>query len=185
MRAMVAFLVREAGADIWAEGHMEYVTIGSQHSGRRKHILFPLHTAAHCGIQQVLDFFFTECNMPVNTRSSVSQLTALHLLAMSPREEAHLLRIVTWLVQEKGADALCVNAAGATAAQTALFAGKKRICQYLQAQEQRQAARKNEERAAAAAVASRMQATEKAMAELFLELEEEEKAAAATASKTK
>jgi len=66
-RAMVAFLVREAGADIWAEGHMEYVTIGGQHSGRRKHILFPLHTAAHYGIQQVLDFFLTECNMPVNT----------------------------------------------------------------------------------------------------------------------
>ena len=50
MRAMVAFLVPEAGADIRAEGHMEYVTIGSQHSGRRKHILSPLHTAAHYGI---------------------------------------------------------------------------------------------------------------------------------------
>lgn len=27
IRAMVAFLVREAGADIWAEGHMEYLTL--------------------------------------------------------------------------------------------------------------------------------------------------------------
>ncbi len=55
--------------------------------------------------------------MPVNT------LTALHLLTMSPREEAHLLRIVTWLVQEKRADVLCVKEEGATAALVALFAG--------------------------------------------------------------
>lgn len=124
--------------------------------------------------------------MPVNTRSSVSQLTTLHLLAMSPREEAHLLRIVTWLVQEKGADVLCVNADGATAAQSALFAGEKRICQYLQAQENRQAARekKQKEKAAAAAAAvSRMREAEEAMAALLLELEEEEEAAAAANSK--
>lgn len=148
----------------------------------------PLHMAACEGVKSVVDFFLTECGMPVDTRVSDLQLTALHCLALSWRDDAHILPIVTWLVQEKGADVMCRDKKGYTAARLAGIKKKTSVQHYLQAQEKQQAARVKEERekaAAATEMATRMQAAEVAMAELFLELEEEEEAAAAAGSKMK
>lgn len=105
-RAMATFLVREAAADIWAEGRIQHRVADDELT--KNDILFPLHLAALSGNQPLLDFFLTECGMPIDTRTRGLQLAALHLLAMSPREEVHLLPIMKWLVEEKGADMTCV-----------------------------------------------------------------------------
>ena len=95
----------------------------------------------------------------------------------STMDEAKLLRIVTWLVEEKGADVTCLNAEGHTAAQIALGRGKSRMYEYLQKQEKWQAVRKAKEKkkqeeekkkaADSATLARRMRDAEEAMAALY------------------
>jgi ankyrin repeat protein len=190
-RDMVAYFVQEGGADILAEAPVYYVDLWSIYDGYHNNGFFgvapskppykflPLHMAACEGVKSVLDFFLTECGMPVDTRVSDLQLTALHCLALSWRDDAHLLPIVTWLVEEKGADVMCRDKKGHTAARLAAIRKKTSVQRYLQAQEER------EKEAAAAAAVLQMQKSEEAMAALLLELEEEEQAAAAAGSKTK
>ena len=132
---MVKFLVEEAGEDIKTEA---YMTTPRDVSPLR---FLPLHAAAAAANRPVLDFFLTECGMPVDTPTPEWHLTALHILASLKRTEMDLLPIVTWLVEEKGADVTCVNKQGYMAAQMARDTGNMRLHQYLKEQEKRQAAR--------------------------------------------
>ena len=50
----------------------------------RLHTILPLHDAAYAGAQSLLNFYLTECHMPVDTRTPDTQLTVLHCLARSP-----------------------------------------------------------------------------------------------------
>lgn len=145
--------------------------------------LLPLHIATLEGNQPVIDFFLTECGMPVDTCTSDMQFTALHFLALSDQHESRALPIATWLVEEKGADATIRSTLGSTAAETAVTLDKARLHRYLKAQERRQAtvkaaAAEGEKAVAAQAMATRMQDAEEAMEALLLELEAEEEAAA-------
>ena len=134
----------------------------------------------------MLDFFLTECGMPVNIPTPEWRLTALHLLVSLKRTETEVFPIVTWLVEEKGADVTCVNKRGYMPAQMARVTGKLRLHNYLQAREKTQAARKakenkkEEERkmkaAESATMARRLREAEEGMAALLLELEAEEEA---------
>ena len=70
-RAMLAFLVQEAGEDIWSEmpfsynGATVHINCNSDADGGHgaTNILshLPLHAAAAEGNQAILDFFLTEC----------------------------------------------------------------------------------------------------------------------------
>jgi ankyrin repeat protein len=197
-RDMVAFLVQELGMDIWIEGPFIYhsTTYGRdwrtvEDRVKEDHTFLPLHAAAISGNQPLLDFFFTECGMPVDTCTARSHLTALHFLALSEKDEKEILPIVKWLVGKKGADANC-QSGESTAATIAFTTGKADVCQYLLAQGKRQAARKRKEEeeerkkaAAAATMVTRMRETEESIAALLLELEAEEDAAAANKKETK
>jgi len=143
--------------------------------------------AACEGTKPLLDFFLTECKMPVNTRTPDLQLTALHCLAASERKETDLLPIVIWLVEEKGADVMYRDTKGYTAARVAAITKKTSVQRYLQAQEagKKEQEESREKAAAAAAAVLQMQQTEEALAALLLELEEEEQAAAAAGIKKK
>ena len=130
-KEMVAYFVREGGADIWAQAYTHYHSLrtiyGSGHhddQARRRSTVcrpavLPLHMAACEGTKPLLIFFLTECKMPVNTRTPDLQLTALHCLAASQLKEPDLLPIVIWLVKEKGADVMCRDTKGYTAARVA------------------------------------------------------------------
>ena len=176
-RAMLAFLVQEGGINIW-------VNMRSNFNSVRKPLHLPLHAAACEANQPVLDFFLTECGMPVDTPNEWHH-TILHLLANDDRTEKELLPIVTWLVEEKGADVTVLNGAGYPAAQVAYDTGKMRMYKYLKRQMKLQIARKAKEnkdeeekkkKAEAATMARRIREAEEAMAALYLELEEEEAA---------
>jgi len=149
----------------------------------RQYTLLPLHAAAYAGVRPVLDLFLTTYKMPVDTRTPDTRLTVLHCLALSGCAETKLLPVVTWLVEEKGADVTCLSVEGYTAARMAFGTGKDRMHDYLKTQEVQQAvprAQEDEERKRIAAVALReqMQQSEEVMAALLEELELEEKAAA-------
>jgi hypothetical protein len=195
---MVVYFVEEGGADIWATAYTHYDALrtiyGSDYhdaQARRRSTVWrpavlPLHMAACEGNKYLLEYFLTECKMPVNTRTPDLQLTALHCLAASERNETDLLPIVTWLVEEKGADVMCRDKKGYTAARLAAIRKKTSVHRYLQAQEaEKKEQEERREKAAAAAAAVQMQQTEEALAALLLELEEEEQAAAAAGSKKK
>jgi hypothetical protein len=72
--------------------------------------------------------------MPVNACAPGAKLTALHYLAMATMDETKQLSMVTWLVEEKGADVTCLDSDGYTAARYAFTEGKSRIHEYLQKQ---------------------------------------------------
>ena len=83
-RAMVKLLVQEARADIWAEKSQKMVM--KRNNTRTYACTFmPVHAAAHVGLQPVIDFFLTECGMPVDTRTSDMKFTVLQWLTMSGR----------------------------------------------------------------------------------------------------
>jgi len=199
-RAMVAFLVEEGGADIWAMVLTKIIlwdfpTGTIMEPGDEGYNFLALHSAASMGNKPVLDYFITECGMPVDTCTPESVITPLHLLVLSNREETELLPIVEWLVEEKGADVTLQSKEGkeSTPADLAFYAGRARLRHYLQGQETQQAARKEQarkkqeegERKKAAAAMVALEEMEKAMEELYLELEEEEKAAAAAGGNKK
>lgn len=193
-RAMLEFLVQEAGANIWTPAPATISWEGID----RKHTILPLHAAAHEANRPVLQFLLTECGMPVDSSTSDLQETALHFLVTSKRTEAEVLSIATWMVEEKGADVLCLNREGNTAAEIAYLSSKPRMYSYLRRQEKQQAARTAKEKkkeeeekrkaAESATMARRMQEAEEGMAAWLLELEAEEaadKQAAAAAAGNK
>lgn len=185
---MVKLLV-EAGADLWSETKLEFVEelkVNDNHSdgGNRtfgSFILMPLHAAAYDGIQPVIDFFLTECGMPVDTCTSDMRFTSLHLLAMSLQDEMKLLPILRWLVEDMGADATFQSTGGNTAAELVSMMGHTRLQHYLEAQETRQAQAKEEGEKAvvAAAMTTPVEGSGEATAELDLDLEAEDATAAA------
>lgn len=177
--AMVKYLVKDVGVDIWAEAQFSY-TDGEDidhctgHAVTRRHVLLPLHAAAIEGNQAVLDFFLTEYRMAVNTCTPLSHFTALHFLALSTQSETELLPVVAWLVDKKGADATCRDHKGRTAAKLASRSDKPEMEHYLQRQEARQAVRKVKDKeearkkaAAAATMAARMKEAEEEMRHCF------------------
>lgn len=196
-RRMVVFLVEELGMDIWTEAPFTYKDARVICDGKlvitERQTLLALHSAASQGNQPVLDYFLTECGMPVDTCIAGSRFTVLHILATSEmRDEEKLLQVVRWLVGKKGADATCRDHRGETAATIAFNQGKILMHRYLKAEEARQKAkmareRESERRKAAdtTAMVTRMQEAEESMAALLLELEAEEEAAEASKKKKK
>lgn len=190
-RATLAFLVREAGANIWAE-------ILIPHSPCP---CLPIHAAAYMGSQTLIDFFLTDCGMPIDACTSTAYFTVLDYLALAERTpETEILRIMRWLVEEKGANVMPSSTVGQSAARMAFNLGKLRMYEYLQAQEKQQTIRKamekekqeaerkklDEAKKKAAESAAQIRAAEEAMSALLLELEEEdaaEKQAAASKKK--
>lgn len=79
-RDMMKLLVQEAGANIWDEARM-VAPKADDHVG----ILFlPLHDAAWNVNRPLLEFFLTECKMPVDIPTSDWHLTPLHFLVNNP-----------------------------------------------------------------------------------------------------
>ncbi len=154
-----------AKADIW-------MTMKTKYAVRRN--LLPLHAAAYAGVRPALDLFLTTYKMPVDTHTPDTQLTVLHCLALSGCVETKLLPVVTWLVEEKGADVTCLSVEGYTAARMAFGTGKDRMHAYLKAQQARQqqdskAKKKEVEDASEAAAAAALSREDQAVIADLLE----------------
>lgn len=95
---MVAFLVEEGGADIWAKERETNLVMEADDGEvlgpapvAEFDTNFPLHVAASECNRRVIDYFLTECGMPVDTCTLESRHTPLLLAALSDQDEMKAL----------------------------------------------------------------------------------------------
>jgi hypothetical protein len=195
--AMVRCLVQKWGADVRA------VIC----SGAQKCEYFPLYDAAMGCAHNVVAFFLDECGMDINIRTPRTQSTVLHSLVRTPvRDEGEALRMLKYLIEERGADYTLKSTDGYNAVSLAVICGVPLYSRYFapggtttrevdpatfkryQKRERRKdvakAAAKDE--AATKALFDEQEAKAKeAAATLLAELEAEDRKAAAVAGKKK
>lgn len=94
----------------------------------------PLQYACLYGLRSVADFYLSECHVPVDAISPCSETgwTALDILVANQRQdEARILSMVKWLVEEKGASVMPTDVTVNSPAILALIAGNLKVFQYL------------------------------------------------------
>lgn len=140
--ATARYLVQECGADLWRplKVHSYGLPRGAG-EGALPILALPLHDAAWHGSRELLAYFIEECNMPVDTITTCLHLAPLHSLCMGRRDEAEVLRIVRFLVEQKGANLSLKTTYSETAAQLVLRQGKRQIYEVLARKESEEAAR--------------------------------------------
>lgn len=111
---MARLLVREFGVDVWKPINTTCSPDGDLLP------LLPLHIAAYIGARRMRSFFIEECGMPVDA-ALTNLLTPLHVVSMGNGENADLLSVVRYTVEEKDADVFLRTSQGRTAADFALI----------------------------------------------------------------
>jgi hypothetical protein len=77
---------------------------------------YPLFAAAICGVHNVVAFFLDECGIDVNMTTPRTKETMLHALLKSrPTSKRDAVRLLKYLVEEKGADISLKTAEGQNA----------------------------------------------------------------------
>jgi len=134
------YLVQERRADLWKP--LKVHSYGTDAGKGALPILdLPLHDAAWHGSGELLAFFIEECDMLVDRITTCLEMAPLHSLCMSRRDEAEVLRIVRFLVEQKGANLSLKTIYGETATQLVLRQGKRQIYEFLARKESEEAAR--------------------------------------------
>jgi hypothetical protein len=118
---MARYLLKEWGADPWGP-------VTSAKHETKSRLYLPVHQAALLGKHAMVRFFIEECDIPVDTVTPFALETPLHLACICrENEEDEVLRIVRFLVEQKGANVALRNSVGWTAAEIALTKGKQQI----------------------------------------------------------
>lgn len=135
-----------------------------------------VHIAASRGAVAMVKFFVDECGMPVDIPTPFDFVTPLHAACMSLTDEADLLPLVRFLVEEKGANVTLKTSTGETAADIACNMGRMQIYDFLTRKEKEVAARRAAEALAAVRLAEELRAADIAAHALMEELAAEEEA---------
>ena len=167
--AMARYLVQEWGVDVLKPTIVNTVA-------EREYIFMPVHVAASQGALAMLTFSINECGMPVDIQSPTAHFTPLHLACTSAFEEADILPLVRYLVEEKGADVTLKTSLGETAADIAIKKGRQQVYNLLARKEEELAARRTAEALAAVRLAEETRAADIAAQALMEELAAEEEA---------